>query len=110
MEDALERLATNQESNIDPFGQQEKEEVSDRLNEDFQNLNNDKWFVDDDMIHANIGLACNVSTLLLYQDSVISENIRFLNAKQRQLFQVILSKILNHYISFSQGVLELASH
>ena len=89
VEDALERLATNQESNIDPFGQQEKEEVSDRLNEDFQNLNNDEWFVDDDMIHPNIGLACNSSTLPLYQDSVISENIHFLNAKQRQLFQVI---------------------
>ena len=41
VEDALERLTTNQESNIDPFGQEENEEVSDRLNEDFQNLKND---------------------------------------------------------------------
>ena len=89
MEDALERLAANQESNIDPFGQQVKEEVSDRLNEDFPSLNNDESFVDDDVIHANIGLACNGSTLPLYQDYVISENIRFLNAKQRQLFEVI---------------------
>ena len=41
VEDALERLTTNQESNIDPFGQEENEEVGDRLNEDFQNLKND---------------------------------------------------------------------
>ena len=41
VEDALERLTTNQESNIDPFGQEENEEVSDRLNEDFRNLKND---------------------------------------------------------------------
>ena len=39
VEDALERLATNQESNIDQFGQQENEEVSERLNEDFKDLN-----------------------------------------------------------------------
>ena len=32
VEDASERLATNQESNIDPFGQEENEEVNDRLN------------------------------------------------------------------------------
>ena len=66
VEDALERLATNQESNIDAFGQQENEEVSDRLNEDFQDLNNNESFVDDDMIHADIGLGCNGSTLPLY--------------------------------------------
>ena len=41
VEDALERLTTNQESNIDPFDQEENEEASDRLNEDFQNLKND---------------------------------------------------------------------
>ena len=41
------------------------------------------------MIHADIGLGRNGSTLPLYQDSVISENIRSLNAKQRQLFEVI---------------------
>ena len=45
-------------------------------------------FVDDDMINADIGLGGNGYTVLLYQDSVISENIRFLNAKQRQLFEV----------------------
>ena len=89
VEDALERLATNQESNIDPFGQQENEEVSERLNEDFKDLNSDESFVDDDMIHADIGLGRNGSTLPLYQDSIISENIRSLNAKQRQLFEVI---------------------
>ena len=54
VEDALERLATNQESNIDPFGQQENEEVSDRLNDNIQNLNNDESFVDHDIIHVNI--------------------------------------------------------
>ena len=41
------------------------------------------------MIHANIGLSRNGSTLPLYQGSVISENIHSLNAKQRQLFEVI---------------------
>ena len=41
------------------------------------------------MIHADVGLGCDGSTLPLCQDSVISENIRSLNAKQRQLFEVI---------------------
>ena len=68
VEDALERLATNQEPKIDPFGQQENEEDSDRLNEDIQNLNNDELFTDDDMIHANIGLGGNGNTVPLYQD------------------------------------------
>ena len=89
VEDALERLATNQESNIDPFGQQENEEFSERLNEDFKEINSDESFVDDDMIHADIGLSRYGSTLPLYQDSVISENICSLNAKQRKLFEVI---------------------
>ena len=89
VEDALERLATNQESNIDPFGQQENEEFSERLNEDFKEINSDESFVDDDMIHADIGLSRYGSTLPLYQDSAISENICSLNAKQRKLFEVI---------------------
>ena len=87
-EDTLESLATNEESNIDPFGQEENEEVGDRLKEDIQYLNNDELFVDDDMIHADIGLGGNGCTVLLYQYSVISENIRSLIAKQRQLFEV----------------------
>ena len=33
VEDALERLATNQEANIDPFGQCENNEFHDRVNE-----------------------------------------------------------------------------
>ena len=85
-EDTLESLATNEESNIDPFGQEENEEVGDRLKEDIQYLNNDELFVDDDMIHADIGLGGNGCTVLLYQYSAISENIRSLIAKQRQLF------------------------
>ena len=89
LEDALERLATNQESNIDTFGQQENEEVSDRLNEDIQNLKNGELFVDDDIIHANIGLGGNGYIARLYQNFFISENIRSLNAKQRQLSEVI---------------------
>ena len=89
VEDALERLATDQESNINPFGQQENEEVSDKLNEDIQNLSNAELLVDDDMRHANIGLGGNGYTVPLYQDSAISENIRSLNAKQRQLFEVL---------------------
>ena len=79
VEDALERLATDQESNINPFGQQENEEVSDKLNEDIQNLSNAELLVDDDMRHANIGLGGNGYTVPLYQDSAISENIRSLN-------------------------------
>ena len=67
----------------------EYEEVSERLNEDFQDLNSDESFVDDDMINADIGLGCNGSTVPLYHDSAISENICSLNAKQQQLFEVI---------------------
>ena len=34
VEDALASLATNQEANLDPFGQYENDEVNDRLNEE----------------------------------------------------------------------------
>ena len=93
----------------------------DRLDEDFQNLNNDESFVDD-KIHADIGLGCSGSTLPLFQDSVIGENICSLNAKQRQLFKVTnkwsrdymkdlsCKTIKNCVIFFSQGVLELEIH
>ena len=43
----------------------------------------------DDMIYIDIGFGCNRSTLPLFQDSIISENIRSLNLKQRQVFEVI---------------------
>ena len=88
VEDALERLATNQEANIDPFGQCENNEVHDRLNEECQNLDIDESFRDD-MIYIDIGFGCNRSTLPVFQDSIISENIRSLNLKQRQVFEVI---------------------
>ena len=83
VEDALERLATNQEFNIDPLGQQENEEVSDRLNVDLQNLNNNESFVEDDVIHVDIVLGCSGSPFLLYQNSVISENIHSLKVACR---------------------------
>ena len=76
------------------------------------------------MIHADIGLGGNGYTVPLYQDSVISENICSLNAKQRQLFEVIhkwsrdymknLSsktvKNIKPFHIFLTGVLELGSH
>ena len=89
VEGSLKRLSTDQESNIDPFGQQENEEVSDILNEDIQNINNDEWFVDDDMIHTDTGLGDNGYSVPLYQDFIISENICSLYAKQWQLFEII---------------------
>ena len=88
VEDALERLATHQEANIDPFGQYENDEVNDRLNEELQNLDIDESFRDE-MIYADIGFGCNRSTLPVFQDSIISENICTLNPKQRQVFEII---------------------
>ena len=88
VDDALERLATHQEANIDPFGQYENDEVNDRLNEELQNLDIDESFRDE-MIYADIGFGCNRSTLPVFQDSIISENICTLNPKQRQVFEII---------------------
>ena len=65
VEDALERLATHQEANIDPFGQYENDEVNDRLNEELQNLDIDESFRDE-MIYADIGFGCNRSTLPVF--------------------------------------------
>ena len=37
MENALERLSTNQNANIDSFGQQENDEINDTLHANLQN-------------------------------------------------------------------------
>ena len=89
VEESLKRLSTDQESNINPFGQQGNEEVSDILNEGIQNINNDELFVDDDMIHTDARLGGNGYSAPLYQDFIVSENICSLNAKQRPLFEII---------------------
>ena len=84
VENALERLSTNQNANIDSFGQQENE-INDTLNE---NLHNEE-FLDDDFTcnFPESGFSC--STHPVFQDSLINENIRSLNVKQRQVFDVI---------------------
>ena len=82
LEDALERLATNQEANIDLFGQQENDEVTERLNEELENINIDDSFVDEEFTYNNIGSFNNSCPLTVFQDSVIIEIIRSLNAKQ----------------------------
>ena len=72
MENALERLSTNQNATIDSFGQQENDEINDTLNE---NLHNEE-FLDDELTcnFPESGFSC--STHLVFQDSLINENIR----------------------------------
>ena len=71
MENALERLSTNQNATIDSFGQQENDEINDTLNE---NLHNEE-FLDDELTcnFPESGFSC--STHLVFQDSLINENI-----------------------------------
>ena len=85
VENTLERLSTNQNANIDSFGQQENDEINDPLNE---NLHNEE-FVDDELTcnFPESGFSC--STHPVFPDSLINENIRSLNVKQRQVFDVI---------------------
>ena len=84
-ENALERLSTNQNANIDSFGQQENDEINDTLNENLHN----EGFLDDELTcnFPESGFSC--STHPVFQDSLINENIRSLNVKQRQVFDVI---------------------
>ena len=85
VENALERLSTNQSADIDSFGQQENDEINDRLNENLHN----KEFLDDELTcnFPESGFSC--STHPVFQDSLINENIRSLNVKQRQVFDII---------------------
>ena len=85
VENTLERLSTNQNANIDSFGQQENDEINGPLNE---NLHNEE-FVDDELTcnFPESGFSC--STHPVFPDSLINENIRSLNVKQRQVFDVI---------------------
>ena len=85
VENALERLSTNQNANIDSFGQQENDEINDTLNE---NLHNEE-FLDDELTCNFPGSGFSCSTHPVFQDSLINENIRSLNVKQRQVFDVI---------------------
>ena len=85
VENALERLSTNQNAYIDFFGQQENDEINDTINE---NLHNEE-FLDDDLTcnFPESGFSC--STHPVFQDSLINESIRSLNVKQKQIFHVI---------------------
>ena len=85
VENALERLSTNQNANIDSFSQQENDEINDTLNE---NLNNEE-FLDDELTYNFPESRISCSTHPVFQDSLINENIRPLNVKQRQVFDVI---------------------
>ena len=81
----MERLSTNQNVNIDSFCLQENDEINDTLN---KHLHNEEIL--DDELTSNFpesGLSC--STDPVFQDSLINENIRSLNVKQRQIFDVI---------------------
>ena len=93
VENALERLSTNQNANIDSFGQQENEEINDTLNE---NLHNEE-FLDDELTCNFPGSGFSCSTHPVFQDSLINENIRSLNVKQRQVFDVI-HKCVRDYV------------
>ena len=84
VENALKRLSTNQNANIDSFDLQENDEINDTLHE---NLHNEE-FLDDELTcnFPESGFSC--STHPAFQDSLINENIRSLNVKQRQVFEV----------------------
>ena len=85
VENALERLSTDQNANIDSFGQQENDEINDTLNANLQN----EEFLHDELTcnFPESGFSC--STQPVFQDSLINENIRSLNAKQWRVFDVI---------------------
>ena len=97
VENALKRLPTNQNANIDSFGQQENDEINDTLNENFHN---DK-FLDDEFtcIFPESGFSC--PTHPVFQDFLINENIRSLNVKQRQVFDVIHKWARDYLKNFS---------
>ena len=95
VEDALERLATNQKANIDPLGQQENE-VTERLNEEVQNMKNDESFIDEEFTY-DIGSVNNSSPLPVFQNSIIRGNSRSLNEKERQVFERIHKWSRNYF-------------
>ena len=78
VEYALERLSTNQNANIDSFGQQENDQINDTLNE---NVHNEK-FLDNDLTCSfpESGFSC--STHPVFKDSLINKKIRSLNVKK----------------------------
>ena len=85
VKNALERLLINQNANIDSSGHEKNDKINDTLNE---NLHNEE-LLDDELIcnFPESGFSC--STHPAFQDSLIKENIRSLNVKQRQVFDVI---------------------
>ena len=87
VEDALERLATNQKANIDPLGQQENE-VTERLNEEVQNMKIDESFIDEEFTY-DTGSVNNSSPLPVFQNSIIRGNSRSFNEKERLVFERI---------------------
>ena len=81
----MEGLSTNQNAHLDFFDQQENDEINDTLNE---NLHNEGYL--DDKLTFNFsesGFSCSIYPV--FQDTLINENIRSLNVKQRQVFDVI---------------------
>ena len=65
---------------MDQFGQCENDEVNDRLSEELKILDIDES-LRDYITYTDIGFCSNHSTLPVFQDSIISENIFSLNTK-----------------------------
>ena len=85
VKNVLKRLSTNQNVNINSFGQQKNDEINDTLNENFHN----EEFLDDELTCSfpKSGFSC--STHPVFQDSLINKIIQSLDVKQRQVFDVI---------------------
>ena len=69
VEYTLKRLSTNQNANIDSFGQQENDQINDTLNE---NVPNEK-FLDNDLTCNFPESGCSCSTHPVFKDSWINK-------------------------------------
>ena len=91
--DAFLRLSCDIDSNMDPYGHQENDEVT-------ENIDLNSWFSDNSEIDilettetqsADLGNTNAFTNLLrvVPDDNVITENIRSLNMKQRKIFNFV---------------------
>ena len=120
VEDALESLATNQEANIDLFGQQENDEVTERLNEELENINIDDSFVDEEYV---LSVISKKSKLQIHEKEQLSKLKRggivtFRNDnKEEQLAETIIDniekgnkrKVLSYYITLTYNSSQIAA-
>ena len=88
IEDAFKRLIVDH-ANIDPFWHQENDETYDHLNNELFSSNVETNDVETEIWPDSKRVRFGISKVPIFSDNMINKNIRSLNDKQSQVFDIV---------------------